>query len=441
MYLFHKKIFTTKSAWKFTHLIAIIFLFSSIYSLQYTREYSLRQKKCHEKSVESRVWITRPPVVSGSGYQVETVDSIYLFSREHHLDVGNEYQLISTSKEFSQCVHSHKKVLIVQDIHLIHENDASYYSLGVKMLADGVFLIQKYLQQSEHEIRANLPVQHADIALGMVLGRKVPNQSQTSVMMSTAGVSHILVASGANLVLLLSFLHALMRRLFSRKIVENLSVILIVLYVLIVGFQAPIIRASLFFLTLLLGKRQGRQVHAMYALFLTAMIMLIFQPFLIYSLSYWLSLSASFALLFQQSTLRYGREESKNQIASYGRETASSTILVFCFTAPLLIFTFGTVSLQSMISNLLLLWLVGPISIVGVLVVVLIPLIPSVIQPVLLVPFWFLEEIFVRLINLILRFPQLEIPVTKPELWGIIFFYLSSLLYYFYRLANKRDEC
>ena len=111
-------------------------------------------------------------------------------------------------------------------------------------------------------------------------------------MFQTTGVFHVIAASGMNVSMLSGFLLAVLGRILRRQIALIVSIVAICFYAVLAGLEPSIVRASIMagiaFTALLLG----RQGTALWSLILTALLMLLFNPFLFRDIGFQLSFAA-----------------------------------------------------------------------------------------------------------------------------------------------------
>jgi competence protein ComEC len=102
----------------------------------------------------------------------------------------------------------------------------------------------------------------------------------------------------------------------------------------------------------------GRQNTSLFALFLAATVMVLFDPSIISSISFMLSFSATLGIILLDPLLKLVLKKSYFEDF---RTTLSAQIA----TTPILLFFFGTYSLISIPANFLVLWTVPPLMALG----------------------------------------------------------------------------
>jgi competence protein ComEC len=134
------------------------------------------------------------------------------------------------------------------------------------------------------------------LVLGMLLGEKDELSKEEKEMFNTASLSHILVVSGYNISLVISFVFILLQS-FPRYIKTVSALIFIFLFVLMVGFDASIIRSALMGSIIIIGKICNKKSSGVHTLILVATCMLIHNPFIVFDAGFHLSFLATYSLL------------------------------------------------------------------------------------------------------------------------------------------------
>ena len=113
-----------------------------------------------------------------------------------------------------------------------------------------------------------------------------------------SGLLHILAASGMNVAFIYGFWVFFLRRLripFKLTVITGMGVVII--YTMMTGLGASVIRAALMLLFVLIGKLIDRDAHSVSLLALVAMLMLIYNPAFINNVGFQLSFIVTFGIL------------------------------------------------------------------------------------------------------------------------------------------------
>ena len=153
-------------------------------------------------------------------------------------------------------------------------------------------------------------------AATMLLGTQYLVPSEDREAFNRLGIAHILSVSGFHVGVLAGMLTKLLRRLhLSRKFRFGCTAVLLVLYCLLTGMNAPVIRAAFLFLLYEFGALKHRQRSSLHLLSASWIIQLLISPAQLTSLSFQLTYGAMLGLTLvapwleaQWSTCKCGRQ-------------------------------------------------------------------------------------------------------------------------------------
>jgi competence protein ComEC len=181
-----------------------------------------------------------------------------------------------------------------------------------------------------------------------------------------AGVIHIVVLSGFNITIIAAFMGRLFRNRFA-------SLIGIILFVVMTGAGASIVRAALMAMIALGGEIIRRKYSAPRALLFAGFLMLLQNPkILVFDPSFQLSFLATLGLIYVMPYM----DKCLSRVAFIAKweqlhETLSQTLSTQVAVLPLLIYMSGDVSIVSIPANLLILLIVPFTMLVGFIAVLL----------------------------------------------------------------------
>lgn len=218
-------------------------------------------------------------------------------------------------------------------------------------------------------INSNLPQPQSAILSGILLGDKLSISKEWKDRLAKTGTSHIVAVSGMNIVMLSSILVAfgIMLGLYRQQALW-FSLILIWLFIALIGFQASAVRAGIMGSILIFCQILGRQGASFRALVLAVAVMLAINPELLrYSLSFGLSVLATLGLI--QLSPVIGNKLNKIKLLDKAKlsEIISAALSAQIFTLPLLIYSFGYVSLVGLFANILIVPLLPTIMVLGII--------------------------------------------------------------------------
>ena len=227
-----------------------------------------------------------------------------------------------------------------------------------------LFKFRRYLEEI---ISQTLPEPEAGLLCGILLGSKHALVYEWEEIYKTAGLIHVVVASGYNITVLTRFLGSLTRPL-GMGISAITSLLGVLLFTLMLGGEPPIFRAAIMGMITLWGSYLGRPKDALRALFFSALVMMLIDPLVIDSLSFKLSFSAALGLILLATPLQ--EKFSLLPLKFLGLdEDFFSTVSASLFVFPIISYYFGRISLGSFLVNTLVLWTIPPSMLLGFLTV------------------------------------------------------------------------
>lgn len=210
-----------------------------------------------------------------------------------------------------------------------------------------------------------LPLPERALGQGILLGK---NFRDTTLLthFRQAGLSHIVVLSGFNLIIIIRGLLSIAPFVGRQKAVL-FGVIGIFIFLFSVGPEPPLWRATIMTLAVILGEVVGRPNVGSRVLYFAFFLLLLFDPLLVSSdVSFQLSFLATAGIVYLEPHINNRINKKDNFLLSVVSTTLAAQLIVL----PLLVFTFGSVSPYFLIANVLTLPVVPIIMLLGVLALV-----------------------------------------------------------------------
>lgn len=211
-------------------------------------------------------------------------------------------------------------------------------------------LIYKFIKRSDliEIIQRALPSGEGSLMAGMIWGERGLISKDLYNLLKNMGLIHIVVVSGANLMIIGRGMIEGLAKYLGRKMAIVAGGGIILIYVNLVGWQIPVVRAVLFLAIFYWAQMLGRQFRSGRALFLVVLIMFLADFKIFTEISFWLSVATFLGVLLSQK-----------------EGMVKSTIWVSLFVLPILSIFFGKISLLTPVINLGVLFLVEAITIIG----------------------------------------------------------------------------
>lgn len=219
-------------------------------------------------------------------------------------------------------------VLIASDFKILQENNFRHLCLK---------LIQKWLPGAEGVLVG-----------GILLGGSLGMSEKTELAFRNVGLTHVVAASGYNVAVVAGWVMAVGWRLFGRKKAIPFVLFSIVLYMVLAGGSAAVVRAGLMAGAALVALCLGRPTDGGWWLAAVAGLMIIAKPGWATDIGFQLSVAAMAGLVWVEPKLKWGWAAMRTTIAAQ------------ITTLPLILHYFGNLSFVAPVANGLLLWMVPP---------------------------------------------------------------------------------
>lgn len=202
-----------------------------------------------------------------------------------------------------------------------------------------------------------LPEPHASFGMGLLVGQRDTLPQDVADDLSTVGLTHLIAVSGYNLTIIIMFAR---RGLGQRSKYQTTigAVVLMILFLLVTGFSASIVRAALVSGMSLLAWYYGRNVKPFLLIVSAAAITALWHPFFVWTdIGWYLSFLAFFGVLVIAPLILPVQSVGNKQpgmVKSVAAESFSAQLM----TIPIIMYIFGRFSPISLLANLLVVPLV-----------------------------------------------------------------------------------
>ena len=210
-----------------------------------------------------------------------------------------------------------------------------------------------------------VPEPEAGLAAGILIGLRDRVDRDLAAAFTTAGASHVVAISGWNIAIVAASVAAIGGR-FGRRRRSVLTMVAIAVYVAFVGPTASVLRAAAMAAVVLLARESGRAGRATSGLAWAAIVILLLDPTLVADAGFQLSSLATAGLLAWATPL-------SARIAALGRgrlpgwfvENLGVSLAAQFATLPIVLASFGRLSLVAPGVNLLVVPFVAPAMAAG----------------------------------------------------------------------------
>lgn len=291
--------------------------------------------------------------------------------------------------------------------------------------------------QARNVIARLLPDPEASLLQGILLGIKTAIPDDLYDDFNATGTSHIIVISGANLLIIAALFSRSFGRLFGKRRAYWFTMIGLVLYVMLVGADPVVTRAGVMAGLFVTARHLGRQSTAYVSLLASAMLLTLINPLTLWNVGFQLSFAATLGLilftppiegLFERGLTRYVSPAQAQKGMRYLNDFLIVTLAAMILVIPLVIYHFGRLSLVAPIANLLILPVQAPIMITGGVATLtgLIPFLEPVARVIAWVP-WLCLAYTKWVVNLMAAWPAASIQIGHTSAGWLLAYYILLL--------------
>lgn len=162
-----------------------------------------------------------------------------------------------------------------------------------------IFYFSNYLNQKiKNNIKNTLPEKNANLLIGILLGDKEKIEEDIIENFKISNISHLLAVSGAHinyLILGISLFFGFIK--FNKKKTKIITIIFLIFFMFLTNFQISVVRACICGIIILFGGIIYKQTDTLNTIAISALIILIQNPFSINSLSFELSFGGTIGII------------------------------------------------------------------------------------------------------------------------------------------------
>lgn len=295
------------------------------------------------------------------------------------------------------------------------------HSLGI--LSEWMYWVKNHVEES---IEENLSPEHAGLLRGILFGEKELD-SQIQGAFVQAGIAHVLAVSGLHVGFLIGFISAICNFFkVSNPIKFAIYIGALLFYILITGGTPSVIRASIMAWISLLSKLISKKYDGISALSLAGLVILVSNPLLLYTASFQLSFLASlFIILLYSSFLE--RLQRITFFPSSIQSTLGVTIAAQLGILPASLYHFHEFSVIALITNLVVIPLIGVVLLVSILAIISYFILPFIGKYLFFLA-GFAFQFLIEIAETFSSIPFASISLPSFTWWGMIIYIFLLLI-------------
>jgi len=241
--------------------------------------------------------------------------------------------------------------LAKKEIYLVARGESFSITKKAGFFFEVVAVVRNKILKSFEE---NLSPDKAAVLSGIVIGYKKKMDEELKEAFSISGTTHILVASGGNVAILIGFFIFIFRHLgFPIRISVFGGLIASAFYVFVCGLDPPLTRAFFMAMVAIVAFIIERKKDPFQMLILAAFFLLLIKPSYIFDAGFQMSFAAVYGLAVGFGTRRNFFSKNRPYKLNFFLGVFFATLFAQIALSPLLIAYFNRISIIGLLSNMI----------------------------------------------------------------------------------------
>lgn len=226
--------------------------------------------------------------------------------------------------------------------------------------------------------------ENSSIILGLILGDKSDLDEEIQDNFRNASLSHILAVSGMHVTYVIMSINLILKNVIGKRKTYFVSICVLIFYMFITNFSPSITRAGIMGIILLLSKIIHTKNDIWTSLSLSLLVILVYNPFLINDIGLQLSYAGVTGIIFFNKDIleileniniknkfyKYRIKPKVQKFLDYVKNVLAVSISVQIVIFPIVIYRLNIFNPYFLISNLLINFIIGPMVILGFLLII-----------------------------------------------------------------------
>ncbi|TSC90843.1 MAG: Uncharacterized protein G01um10142_215 [Parcubacteria group bacterium Gr01-1014_2] len=262
-------------------------------------------------------------------------------------------------------------------------------------LFKNIFKVKKVFEESVERVIAE---PNAALVNGILLGSRQNIPQDLREAFNKTGTTHILAISGYNITIIGLYISFLLTFFMRRQKAFWLTVLGIILFTILTGASASVVRAAIMGILVLVAYREGRFYSMTNSIIFAGALMIALNPKILrFDVGFQLSFLATLGLIYLSPLVRDKLERVPNLLNF--KENFIATVSAQIMVLPIILYNFGRFSILSLPANVLILPAV-PLTMFFGFIAGILGLIWSQFGQVVGLVAWFLAEYEILIVKL-----------------------------------------
>ena len=239
---------------------------------------------------------------------------------------------------------------IFRDDFLRPEKISVFENLKISLFKN-IFRVKKVFEES---IERTIAEPNASLINGILLGSRQDIPQELKEAFNKTGTTHILAISGYNITIIGLYVSYLFMFFMRRQKAFWFTVLGIILFTILTGASASVVRAAIMGILVLLAYREGRFYSMTNSLVFAGLVMVILNPKILrFDVGFQLSFLATMGLIYLAPIIKE-KLERMPELWNF-KENFVATVSAQLMVLPVILYNFGNFSLLSLPANVLIL--------------------------------------------------------------------------------------
>ena len=295
----------------------------------------------------------------------------------------------------------------------------------------GIISFKEYIKGI---LKENLGEDEAELCIGLVIGDRTNLAKDIQEDFKTSNLTHMLAVSGSHFVYIILAVTYINKFLKRKRLGQILMIIVIILFMNLTGNTGSVVRSGIMASLGIIASIIHRKSDIWNNMAIAMLIQIILNPYIIFDVGVQLSYGGVIGIVAFNKVVTNSIEQLSNKINNYIKESISVTVSANIVIIPIMVYTFNTISLSFVISNLLAGAILGIIVLYAFALILLYMVLHNFISPLFIILNLMLK-ILIYIAHICSLIPFSKIYVVTPNLILIILFYL-----FLYLLVKKQKS-
>ncbi|MBR2786311.1 MAG: ComEC/Rec2 family competence protein [Clostridia bacterium] len=363
--------------------------------------------------------------------------------------------------------YDYSQYLKTKNVYAICKSNASDVCVIKK---NSIFFLNTWIYKLRNTLKGNiysvLPKDMADVAIAFLLGDSNNIEESQMKVFSNASLLHILAISGMHVTYIICGCSLVLKKFDKRKS-KYVFIIFLIFFAMLTGGSPSVVRAVIMSIIMISSKILYRKSDTINNIGISCLVLLIANPYNIFNLGFQLSFLGTLGIvlfnrrinnileriivpisikamkkLYGVRKYEDGKDDNKgvckklfNKVISTIALSISANLLIF----PILIYKFNTISFTFLISNMLIIPILGCMMLSGYITLI-ISLISIKLAQILAFALCISIRIFEGIAEVCSNISVLRCIAITPSLITVLLYYVTIFYaFYFYKKNHKKN--